>query len=235
MALWPGCPCPPRLQTNTFESNRFTLVLGSLVPPLALAPPPSLHVSVGGGRPLDAFGHHPPACARAGGLGERRDFDLVAPNPRDQRRLEILADGLPLFGGAQLAVDTMLVSPLHCDGSPHLGLPMWMEPCWLQPEGGRRGRTQNSQGLAAGPVWSFLQERLGEDGLRRQEGFCLFWQRRRPWSEHPIMKKRAEQAWRLRWGAILGCAGSPRFCSIFAGAQVRVAAPMGTSRPRTRW
>ena len=47
-----------------------------------------------------------------------RDFDLVAPDPRDQRLLEILADGLPLFGGAQLAVD--MLSPLHCDGSPHL-------------------------------------------------------------------------------------------------------------------
>ena len=48
-----------------------------------------------------------------------RDFDLAAPNPADQRRVEILADGLPLFGGAQLAVDTTLVSPSHCDGSPH--------------------------------------------------------------------------------------------------------------------
>ena len=47
-----------------------------------------------------------------------RDFDLAAPNPGDQRRVEILADGLPLFGGAQLAVNTTLV-PLHCDGSPH--------------------------------------------------------------------------------------------------------------------
>ena len=48
-----------------------------------------------------------------------RDFDLAAPNPADQRRVGILlADGLPLFGRAQLVVDTTL-SPLHCDGSPH--------------------------------------------------------------------------------------------------------------------
>ena len=33
--------------------------------------------------------------------------------------LEVVADGFPLFGGAQLAVDTTLVSPLHADGSPH--------------------------------------------------------------------------------------------------------------------
>ena len=28
----------------------------------------------------------------------------------------IVADGLPLFGGAQLAIDTTLISTLHCDG-----------------------------------------------------------------------------------------------------------------------
>ena len=96
------------------------------------------------GRPLDTFGHHRAACARAGVLGRRgfavesagaricreaggrvvanamvRDFDLADPDPGDRRRIEILADGLPLFGGAQLAVDTTLVSALHCDGSAH--------------------------------------------------------------------------------------------------------------------
>ena len=43
------------------------------------------------------------------------------PNARHARTLEIVADGLPLFGGVQLAVDTTLVSPLHCDKSPHRG------------------------------------------------------------------------------------------------------------------
>ena len=32
-------------------------------------------------------------------------------------------DSLPLFGGAQLAVDTTLVSALHCDGSAIRGAP----------------------------------------------------------------------------------------------------------------
>ena len=39
----------------------------------------------------------------------------------DGRHLEVVVDGFPLFGGAQLAVDTTLVSMLHCDGSPHKG------------------------------------------------------------------------------------------------------------------
>ena len=41
-----------------------------------------------------------------------RDLDLDVPNAaRDGRRLEVVADGLPLFGGVQLAIDTTLVSP----------------------------------------------------------------------------------------------------------------------------
>ena len=96
------------------------------------------------GRPLDIVGHHRAGCARAGFLGRRgfavesagaricreaggrvvtnamfRDFDLADPDPEDRRRIEILADALSLFRGAQLTVDTTLVSALHCDGSAH--------------------------------------------------------------------------------------------------------------------
>ena len=102
----------------------------------------SLHACCRCGRSLDVFGHHRAACSRAGVLGRRgfsvesvaaricreggarvttnllvRDMDLRPPNVIDSRRLEVVADGLPLFGGVQLAVDTTLVSPLHCDGT----------------------------------------------------------------------------------------------------------------------
>ena len=50
-----------------------------------------------------------------------RDLDLPVLNATDSRRLEVVVDGLPLFGGSQLAVDTTLVCSLHCDGSPHNG------------------------------------------------------------------------------------------------------------------
>ena len=43
-------------------------------------------------------------------------MDLARPDALDNRRLEIVADGLSL--GAQLAVDTTLVSVLRRDGSP---------------------------------------------------------------------------------------------------------------------
>ena len=38
-------------------------------------------------------------------------MDIVAPNQLDERRIEVLVDGLPLFHGAQ--VDTTLVSALR--------------------------------------------------------------------------------------------------------------------------
>ena len=95
------------------------------------------------GRPLDAFGLHRAECARCGVLGRRgfalesaagrvcreagarvatnqfvRDPVLGVPNANDNQRLEVVADGLPLFGGVQLAVDTTLVSAVRGDGEP---------------------------------------------------------------------------------------------------------------------
>ena len=46
-----------------------------------------------------------------------RDMDLGPINPLDARRLGVVVDGLALFGGAQLAVDTTLVCPLTRDGA----------------------------------------------------------------------------------------------------------------------
>ena len=50
-----------------------------------------------------------------------RDLDVGAFNGLDGRRIEVIADGLTLWQGAQLAIDTTLVSPLWRDGSPRRG------------------------------------------------------------------------------------------------------------------
>ena len=46
-----------------------------------------------------------------------RDLDLPVAQ-HDGRRLEVVADGLPLFGGAQFAIDTTLVTSVRADGLP---------------------------------------------------------------------------------------------------------------------
>ena len=100
------------------------------------------------GRFLDVFGHHRAVCARAGVLSKRglalesatarisreaggrvttnvwvRDLDLEGPGPGqvDARRLEVAVDGLPLFAGAQLAIDATIVSTLRGDGTARRG------------------------------------------------------------------------------------------------------------------
>ena len=100
----------------------------------------------GCGHSIDSFGHHRAACSRTGVLGRRgfavesaaarvcreaggrvatnmfvRNMDLGVPRAADSRRLEVVVDGLPLFGGVQLAVDTTLVSALKGDGVPRRG------------------------------------------------------------------------------------------------------------------
>ena len=94
------------------------------------------------GRLLDSLGHHRSACAVSGALGRRgfavevavaricreggarvstnvmvRDLDLLQVPGVDGRRLEVVAEGLSLFGGAQLAIDATLVSTLRGDGT----------------------------------------------------------------------------------------------------------------------
>ena len=59
-------------------------------------------------------------CREAGGRVRTnvfvRDLDLGVVDQFDTRRLEVVVDGLPLFQGAQMAIDTTLVCPLTREG-----------------------------------------------------------------------------------------------------------------------
>ena len=60
-------------------------------------------------------------CREAGGRVTTnvrvQDMDLLPLRQVDNRRLEVVVDGLPLFRGAQLAIDTTMVSPVRSDGT----------------------------------------------------------------------------------------------------------------------
>lgn len=122
-----------------FDNPHYrTLLLRRLRLPLGFAP-----ARCRCGRPLDAFGDHRAACATSGALrtravpiertlarilreaGARVHMHVplahmnLDPPPADGRAIEILAQGLPLWHGAQLAVDATLVSPVGRDGAAH--------------------------------------------------------------------------------------------------------------------
>jgi len=64
-------------------------------------------------------------CREAGATVRKnaylRDMLLGSVLPKDDRKLECLATGLPLWNGAQVAVEATLVSPLKADGTPRPG------------------------------------------------------------------------------------------------------------------
>ena len=101
-----------------------------------------------------------------------RDMDLAAPNPNDSRRLEIVADGLPLFGGAQLAIDTTLVSVLHCDGSARARVAHVDSAAVAVARRRKNGRTPNSLGNVRARDWWCWQARSGVVGLAKPGAFC---------------------------------------------------------------
>ena len=106
------------------------------------------------------------ACAEAGVLGRRvfalesaaatvcreagarvgtnilvRDLDLAPQGRPDSRRLEVVADGLPMSHGAQLAIDTTLVSPMWDATVCHVhAVPGRMEQLSPSPDEERRER-----------------------------------------------------------------------------------------------
>ena len=142
---WEWCRhCSVHCSEAPLGPHLFPVVSLAFVPPPSTLPSPrTALVPV---RPLHVYGHHRAACARAGVLTRRgfalesaaarvcreagarmttnvmvRDLDLGVMNVQDTRRLEVIPDGLPLRGGAQLAVDTTIVSALHCDGTSQQG------------------------------------------------------------------------------------------------------------------
>ena len=145
-----------------------------------------------------------------------RDLDLPVP-VNDARRLEVVVDGLPLFGGAQLAVDSTLVSALHCDGNALRGAgdrdgvalvaarrrKERIYPELVRP--GHRARLVVIAGEVAGrwseEAASFLRH------LAKAKSRC----------EPAILKKRGRTGLAVAFGIHAGVRGSPRVCSVFVG------------------
>ena len=190
------------------------------------------------GRPLDAFGHHRSACVVSGVLGRRgfalesaaarvcreaggrvtlnvrvNDLDLPPRGAQDQRRLEVVADGVPLFHGAQLAIDTTMVSAVKGDGRPG--------PLSARVDGAALARARRRKEITY-PELSGANGRARFVVLACEVGGC--------WSvestsflsqlakakvrhEPPAIRASARHAWLRRWSSILACSASRSFAS----------------------
>ena len=224
----------PTGSATTIPSHLFRIVLlRRLRQPLPLS-----ERSCRCGRLLDVCGHHRAACARAGLLGRRgfslesiaaricreakgrvrtnmfvRDMDLAVPGVPDSRRLEVVVDGLPLRGGAQLALDTTLVCALHADGTPRRHV---AQRDGVALQAAKRKKVATYPELVGPHSRAKLVVLAVEVGGRwsgETRGFLSQLARARAREEVPLLRRRAEQAWRLRWGAMLGCAAAKAVAS----------------------
>ena len=140
-----------------------------------------------------------------------RDVDLAVPNPGDARRLDIVADGLPLFGGAQLTIDTTLISSLHCDGTARPGT---ADTDGAALTAARRRKERTYPELVGPRGRARLVVLAGKVGGRwSAETMSFLSQMAKAKTRHEprILRQRVQQAWRSRWQAILSCAAAKAF------------------------
>ena len=127
---------------------------------------------------------------------------------RDLERLGVVADGLPLFGGAQLAVDTTLVSPLHCDGCAPAGA---ADRDGVALAAARRRKERTYPELVA--PWSrcrlfVMANEVGGRWSPEALAFLRQLAKVKARDEPPLMQRQPQQAWKTRWLAIMSCAAA---------------------------
>ena len=119
-----------------------------------------------------------------------------------------------IHGGAQLAVDTTLVSALHGDGRPRRGASERDGVALLAEFLGVRCRAR----------LVVLAVEVGGRFSRETSGFISEVARARARSKTALMRKRAEQAWRMRWCGLFGCAAAKAFAASLLELQGSVGA-----------
>ena len=140
------------------------------------------------------------------------NMDLAVPGVPDSRILEVVVDGLPLRGGAQLALDTHLCARCMQTAPPDVTQLKGMEWRSRRQSGRKWPLTQSSWARTAVPSLWCWRWRLGRRSGETR-GFLSQLARARAREEVPFLRRRAEQAWRLRWGAMLGCAAAKAVAS----------------------
>ena len=135
-----------------------------------------------------------------------QDSDLARPSAFDNRRLEIVADGLPLFHGAQLAVDTTVVSVLRRDGTPH---PPCVTTDGAALETARRRKETTYPELSGQFGRTKLLVLAAEvAGSEECRSFLSQLAKAKVRGEAPHLRARARQAWYSRWGTMLACSAA---------------------------
>ena len=188
-------------------------------------------------RSLDSLGDHRAACATSGALRSRAgpleraaarvcreagarvatnvlvsDLNVSRTNRLDNRRIEVIAHGLPLHNGAQLAVDTTMVSPLTRSGEPR---PQGRQPGSPALRAARQAKERTYPELVGGARCRLVVLAMEVGGKWSQEAadFLRLLAQPRNRSVIPALRKAAVQASIARWSAMLTMAAQAPFAA----------------------
>ena len=159
-------------------------------------------------------------CREAGGRVRTnvlvRELDLhPGQNRLDARRLEVVVDGLELFNGAQLAVDTTLVSALRADGTvSRKGATVGGEA--LRRARARKERTYPELAGEGGRArLVVLAAEVGGRGSNESSQFVrsLAWAKAQ--SAPESTQTQVAHAWNRRWRKLLACTAAKSFANTF--------------------
>ena len=142
-----------------------------------------------------------------------RDMDLAAFDALDNRRLEVLT----LWRGAQLAIDTTMVSPLRRDGTAR---PRAANHDGAALEDARRRKEATYPELSGEGGRARLVVLAAEVGGRwsvETAQFLTALAKARAEEVPLVLQGRAEAAWVRRWERYLGVHGCPSLHSVAVG------------------
>ena len=142
-----------------------------------------------------------------------RNLDIEGGNPTDARRLEIVVDGLTLFDGAQLAIDTTLVSLLKRDGTArrtaadHNGAA-------LEDARRKKERTyRESAGDRGRARLVVLAAEVGGSWSDETANFLSALSKAKAETAPEAVRDEVRAAWLRRWRNLLGCTAARAFAT----------------------
>ena len=140
-----------------------------------------------------------------------RDLSVVAER-QDERRIEVIANGLPLWGGVQLAVDTTLVSPLTAAGAPRRARGCTTGAA-LRLARQAKERTYPELCRSARSRLTVLALEVGGRWSAEAAGFVRQLARCRARAPPATARSAATSAYALRWSALISFAATRAFCA----------------------
>ena len=141
-----------------------------------------------------------------------RDLNLQA-HRHDECRIEVIANGLPLWGGSQLAVDTTLVSPLTSAGVPRR----------------RRGSTAAAALAPVGAAWLCSVLKSVVAGVPKLPPSSALLARARARSAAVTQRAACVAAFVTRWSGLLGSSCSCTGTALVLALKKKNCRPCGAS------